>query len=216
MGCKRILLSNEYYPALAQPNVEVVTASIREATETGVITEDGVHHALDTLVLCTGFKVKGHPMMERLYGRDGHSLAQQWGQEMGAYLGTTVSGFPNLFLLTGPYTGLGHNSIIYMLESQFEYVLGALAALAQHGAGALDVRREAMDAFADEMQAKLRGTVWTSGCASWYQDESGKITTVWPTFTWAFRKRTRRFDAAAYVFDARREALPDARAAIAS
>jgi cation diffusion facilitator CzcD-associated flavoprotein CzcO len=216
MGCKRILLSNEYYPALAQPNVDVVTASIREVDETGVITEDGVHHALDTLVLCTGFKVKDHPMTRRLYGRDGRSLAEQWGPEKGAYLGTTVSGFPNLFLLTGPYTGLGHNSIVYMLESQFEYVLGALAALAQRGAGALDVRREALDAFASEMQARLQGTVWTSGCASWYQDESGKITTVWPTFTWAFRKRTRRFDAAAYAFDARREALSDPQRAAAA
>jgi cation diffusion facilitator CzcD-associated flavoprotein CzcO len=213
MGCKRILLSNEYYPALTQPNVEVVTESIHEATETGMITADGVHHELDAIVLCTGFKVLDHPIMQRLHGRDGRSLSEYWGAEKGAYLGTTVTGFPNLFLLTGPYTGLGHNSIIYMLESQFEYVLGALAALKQREAAALDVRREAMEAFASEMQAQLAGTVWTSGCASWYQDENGKVTSVWPSFTWRFRKRTRRFDAAAYDFEARREQLAQPRAA---
>ena len=210
MGCKRILLSNEYYPALTQPNVDVVTASIREVDETGAITEDGVHHTLDAIVLCTGFKVKDHPMMERLFGRDGRSLAECWGPEKNAYLGSTVSGFPNLFLLTGPYTGLGHNSIVYMLESQFEYVLGALRALQKRGAAAFDVRPEAMAAFAAEMQAQLQGTVWTSGCESWYQDESGRITTVWPTFTWRFRRRTRRFDAAAYAFEARREVSAEA------
>jgi cation diffusion facilitator CzcD-associated flavoprotein CzcO len=209
MGCKRILLSNEYYPALAQPNAEVVTESIREVTESGVITTDDRHHELDAIVLCTGFKVVDHPIMHHLYGRGGRSLAEFWGAEKAAYLGTTVTGFPNLFLLTGPYTGLGHNSIVYMLEAQFDYVLGALAALKKRAAAALDVRADAMEAFASEMQAQLQGTVWTSGCASWYQDESGKVTSVWPSFTWRFRKRTRRFDASAYEFEARREPVAD-------
>jgi cation diffusion facilitator CzcD-associated flavoprotein CzcO len=209
MGCKRILLSNEYYPALTQPNASVVTESIREATETGLVTVDGVHHELDTIVLCTGFHVIDHPVMHQLYGRDGRSLAQYWNGDMGAYLGTTVSGFPNLFILTGPYTGLGHNSIVYMLEAQFEYVLGALAALRERDAAALDVRPEAMEAFAAEMQEKLKGTVWTAGCASWYQDQSGKVTSVWPTFTWRFRKRARHFDAQAYHFEPRRQPLSE-------
>jgi cation diffusion facilitator CzcD-associated flavoprotein CzcO len=204
MGCKRILLSNDYYPALAQPNVEVVTEGIREVTPTGLVTSDGTHHEVDTIILCTGFKVTNHPVMDKILAADGRSLVEHWGDSFSAYLGTTVTGFPNLFLLTGPHTGLGHNSVIYMLESQFNYVLGALQTMKQRDAGAVEVRREVMDAFSDEMQTQLAGTVWTSGCASWYLDASGRNTTLWPTFTWRYRARTRRFDAAAYSFEARR------------
>jgi cation diffusion facilitator CzcD-associated flavoprotein CzcO len=205
MGCKRVLLSDEYYPALSQANAEVVTESIVSANEKGLVTSDGRQHEFDAIVFCTGFKVTDHPVMQMFFGRDGRSMAEHWSAETAAYLGTTVAGFPNLFLLTGPYTGLGHNSIIYMLESQFEYILGGLSALRERDAAALDVKREVVSAFCEEMQQKLQGTVWTSGCASWYQDASGKNTTVWPTFTFRYRARTRRFDAQAYAFEARRE-----------
>ena len=201
IGCKRILISNDYYPALTQPNVRVVTDGIAEVRENGILTKDGKFHELDTIVLATGFRVTNHPIMETITGREGRTMAETWANGASAYLGTTVSGFPNLFLLTGPNTGIGHNSIVFMLESQFEYVLGALRALRERGARALDVRADAQAAFSAEMQRGLKGTVWNSGCASWYLDAEGRNTTVWPTFTWRFRNRTRRFDASAYAFE---------------
>jgi cation diffusion facilitator CzcD-associated flavoprotein CzcO len=219
LGCKRILLSNDYYPALAQPNAEVVTEPILEANETGIVTADGTHHALDTIVLCTGFKVTDHPVMNLLYGRDGRSLAEHWAGGAAAYLGLSAAGFPNLFLLSGPNTALGHSSIIYMLESQFTYVLDALAALREQGAAALEVRAEAVEEFCDGVQKKLVGTVWSSGCASWYMDANGRNTTIWPDFTFNYRKRTRKLDRGAYLFEARHasaqaeQTAPAARAA---
>jgi len=213
MGCKRILLSNDYYPALTQQNVEVVTSGIRQVDETGVIDSDGVHHEVDTLILCTGFKVTDHPVMERYFGRDGRSLGEHWRAGATAYLGTTVTRFPNLFVLTGPYTGLGHSSAIYMLESQFNYIIDALRVLKQREAATFEVKREVADAFDAEMQAALEGTVWNSGCASWYLDATGRNTTMWPTHTWSFRKRTRHFDAACYDLQPRVQASAQPREA---
>jgi cation diffusion facilitator CzcD-associated flavoprotein CzcO len=206
LGCKRILISDNYYPALAQPNVEVVTEGVRECTERGLVTKDGVHHEVDTIILCTGFKVQDHPVIHRLRGRDGRTLAEHWEKGgTGAYAGTTVPGFPNLFVLTGPYTGLGHNSMLYMLEAQFTYVVKALEAMTERNAGSVEVRPEAMAAFDQEMQEQLKGTVWTSGCASWYLDNQGRASGVWPTFTWRYKARTRSFDTASYVLEPRQE-----------
>lgn len=213
IGCKRILLSNDYYPALTQRNVKLVTHGITEVRENGVVSSDGTFHELDTLVLATGFKVTDHPITRIIVGRDGRSLAEHWAGGAEAYLGTTVVDFPNFFLLTGPYTGLGHNSIVFMLESQFEYILGALDALGERRAATLEVRPHVAHAFGEEMQAALQGTVWNSGCASWYLDANGRNTSVWPTFTWRFRSRTRQFDAGAYAFEPRRVAAVQAQAA---
>src|SRR5204862_824423 len=148
--------------------------------------------------LCTGFKVTDHPITHRLHGRDGRTLAEHWKHGASSYAGTSVSGFPNLFLMTGPYTAVGHTSIIYMLESQFEYVLGALREMRRLDVGAFDVRPETVSEFAGEMARKQIGTVWNSGCKSWYLDAQGRNTTVWPSFTFRFRSRTRKFDAAKY------------------
>ncbi|MDH5675084.1 MAG: NAD(P)/FAD-dependent oxidoreductase [Myxococcales bacterium] len=203
LGCKRILISNDYYPALDQPNVDVITDSIDRVTANSIVTKDGQRYDVDTIIMCTGFKVTNHPVMEMVFGSDGRSIGEHWKEGAAAYLGTTIAGFPNLFLLSGPYTGLGHNSMIYMLESQFEYILGALSALQQRQAATLQVRAEAAMAFDQEMQDKLEGTVWTSGCASWYLDENGRNTTVWPDFSFRFRNRTRKFDAMNYDFETR-------------
>jgi hypothetical protein len=143
--------------------------------------------------------------MNKFRGRDGRTLAEHWGEAAATYLGTTVTGFPNLFIMTGPYTAVGHTSIIYMLESQFEYVLGALRVMRSENVGALDVRKEALSAFASEMDERLTGTVWNSGCKSWYLDARGKNTSIWPTFTFRFRARTSRFDARAYHQEPRRQ-----------
>jgi cation diffusion facilitator CzcD-associated flavoprotein CzcO len=204
IGCKRMLLSNDYYPALSRPNTEVITSGIRELTESVIVTDDGVAHPVDVIVLCTGFKVTDHPITQRFHGRDGRTLAEHWKSAATSYLGTSVPGFPNLFLMTGPFTGVGHTSLVYMLEAQFEYVAGALREMRRHAIGALDVREDALSAFVHEMDRSVAGTVWNSGCKSWYLDANGRNTTVWPSFTFRFRARTRRFDARAYVAEPRR------------
>lgn len=199
-GCKRLLRSDEFYPALQAENVTLVTDRIVEVAPNGLVTADGVKYEVDTIVWATGFRVTDHPMAGRVHGRDGRTLAEAWGdQGPRAYLGTTVAGFPNLFLLSGPNTAIGHTSLLYMLESQYPYVLGALAHLEASGAAAVDVRPEVLDAYDAELQAKLAPTVWNAGgCSSWYLHESGRNPTIWPDFTWRFRRRTRRFDPEAY------------------
>jgi cation diffusion facilitator CzcD-associated flavoprotein CzcO len=202
IGCKRILQSNDYYPALAQPNVDVVTSGIAEVRERSIVTADGAEHEVDTIIFGTGFHVTDLPFAERVRGAGGVTLAEQWADEgMQAYMGTTVAGFPNLFILVGPNTGLGHTSIVFMIESQVNYVVGALRALQARGAAAVNVRPQAQAAYNEQIQRDLQRTVWnTGGCASWYLDKHGKNTTLWPSFTFTFRQRTRAFDPVAYDF----------------
>lgn len=204
LGCKRVLLSDDYYPSLGQPNVDVVTQGIREVTATGVVTADGTTHEVDTIIFGTGFHVTDFPAARRIWGRDGLLLADAWRDGMQAYVGTTVAGFPNLFLMTGPNTGLGHSSMVYMIESQTAYVLDALAQMDRRGVAALEVRADVQERYNAELAARHDDTVWSrGGCRSWYLDEHGRNTTLWPGFTFEFRRRTRRFDAAAYVLHAR-------------
>jgi cation diffusion facilitator CzcD-associated flavoprotein CzcO/pimeloyl-ACP methyl ester carboxylesterase len=201
-GCKRLMPSNDYYPALNHDNVEVITDRISEIRPHAVETADGAEHPVDTIIAATGFHVTDNPVFEKIRGRGGRSLADTW-RDSGsqAYLGTTVAGFPNLFLLAGPNTGIGHTSLVVMIESQIRYVLDALRTLARRKMGAFEVRPEAQKAFNDEVQRRMRTTVWnTGGCKSWYLDEEGRNTTLWPDFTWRYRLRTRRFDAGAYLF----------------
>jgi cation diffusion facilitator CzcD-associated flavoprotein CzcO len=200
IGCKRILISNDYYPAVSQPNVELVTEGIREVRPHSIVTGDGREVEVDVIIYGTGFRVTDMPAAERVRGRDGRTLSETWAGSMQAYLGTSIAGFPNLFMLVGPNTGLGHNSIVFMVESQVEYVLGALRAMDAGGVASVDVRPDVQDAYNAELQDQLKGTVWaTGGCASWYLDDTGRNTTLWPGSTWPFRRRTRRFDPAAYT-----------------
>jgi cation diffusion facilitator CzcD-associated flavoprotein CzcO len=203
IGCKRILISDDYYPALDEPNVDVVTDGIAEIRERSIVSGDGSEREIDTIILGTGFHVTDPPIAERLRGRDGRTLAEHWtGGSMQAYLGTTISGFPNLFFLVGPNTGLGHNSMVFMVESQLKYVVDCLRTLRDHGAETVEVRREVEDAYNDWLQDHMRGTVWTAGhCQSWYLDEHGRNTTLWPSYSWSFRRRTRRFDPESYVLE---------------
>jgi cation diffusion facilitator CzcD-associated flavoprotein CzcO len=197
--CKRIILSNDWYPAIQAPNVNIVSSGVREVRERSVIDEDGVEREIDTLIFATGFKPAELPIAERIHGRDGRSLAEVWDGSPQAYLGTTVTGFPNLFLFYGPNLNLGHSSIVYMLESQTNYALDALRTMRTRGAAELEVRSEAQDAYNEEIQERLARTVWnTGGCGSWYFDRNGRNSIQWPGFTFEFRRRTRRFDAAAY------------------
>jgi cation diffusion facilitator CzcD-associated flavoprotein CzcO len=212
IGCKRILPSDEWYPALTRHNVEVVTDGIREVRAGSIVTADGTERPVDAIVFGTGFHVTDIPIADRVRGREGRSLSERWDGSPEAYLGTTVAGFPNLFLLAGPNTGLGHNSIVFMIESQINHVDGALQALRRRGAAAVEVRPEVQRSYNQELDRMTRGTVWvTGGCASYYIDRNGHNSTIWPTFTWPFHRRTRRFDEAAYSFDlAPRRAAPPA------
>ncbi|MER6808574.1 NAD(P)/FAD-dependent oxidoreductase [Spirillospora sp. NPDC000708] len=193
MGCKRILLSDTYYPALNRPNVRLVTDPIERVTPSGVATA-GEHHDVDVIVYATGFRSTDFLSPMKIVGRDGRELNEAWRDGAQAHLGITVSGFPNLFLLYGPYTNLGHNSIIYMLESQFRYVLGCVEALRRHGLDWIDVKPDVQDAFTREMRERMRTTVWEAGCQSWYMTEDGRVVNNWPGFTFAYRNATRRPD----------------------
>jgi cation diffusion facilitator CzcD-associated flavoprotein CzcO len=200
IGCKRILISNDYYPALTRENVSLVTDGIREIRPRSILTADGVERPADTIIFGTGFAVTDIPAARRIRGRGGLLLGEAWSEGMQAHKGTTVAGFPNFFMLIGPNTGLGHTSMVYMMEAQVNYVLDGLRQVVVGGIDALEVRPEAQAASNAALQEKMRDTVWTTGgCASWYLDSSGHNTTLWPDFTFRFRRGTRRFDIAAYT-----------------
>jgi cation diffusion facilitator CzcD-associated flavoprotein CzcO len=199
IGCKRVLQSNDWYPAITQPNVELVTDGAAEVVPNGIVSPDGTLHEVDTIVFATGFHVTDTPFSKILRGRAGATMSDQWNGSMQAYRGTAVAGFPNFFMVTGPNTGLGHNSLVYMIEAQLDYLMDALRVLDQRGATRIEVRREAQDAYNVKLQSRMGRTVWNSGgCSSWYLDANGHNTTIWPDFTWRYRQQTRRFDAGAY------------------
>ncbi|MHB8690336.1 MAG: flavin-containing monooxygenase [Solirubrobacteraceae bacterium] len=195
LGCKRILGSSDYYPALTRPNAEVVTDPIERIRKQEIVTADGSVREIDTIIFATGFHVTDNPMTEMVRGRDGRTLADVWQGSPQAYLGMAMPGFPNGFLLVGPNTGLGNNSIVFMIEAQVRYIVGAVKEMSRHGLGAIEVRPDVNAAFQEEVQARMPGTVWTDGgCRSWYLDASGRNSTLWPDFTWRYALRTRRFE----------------------
>jgi cation diffusion facilitator CzcD-associated flavoprotein CzcO len=200
IGCKRILISNDYYPALAAPNAELVTAGIAEVRPKSVVTKDGVERPTDTIVLATGFHVTDLPIAEKIAGRGGRTLAQVWDDGMVTNRSTTVAGFPNLFLLVGPNVGVGHTSMVYMIESQLAYVEDALRVMDEENLELLETTPEAQEEYRALIAEKSRGTVWLAGgCASWYLDRHGHNTTLWPDFTFRFRKLLRTLDRENYV-----------------
>ncbi len=196
IGCKRILISNDFYPALSQPNADVVSSPIAEVRADSIVTQDGVEHPTDAIVLATGFEVTPPPVARMIHGRDGESLGDAWKRDgMKGHRGTTMAGFPNLFMLVGPNTGLGHTSMVYVIESQVQYVLDSLAAMKRDGLAAIEPKRAAQDAYNEGLKAQLDDSVWqTGGCSSWYLDEHGNNTTLWPDFTFRFRKLTSEWD----------------------
>jgi cation diffusion facilitator CzcD-associated flavoprotein CzcO len=179
--------------------VDLVSVPISRITPDAVVTVDGAGTQVDTIIMGTGFAATEPPIAERVHGSGGLTLAQHWRGSPSAYLGTTVAGFPNLFVVTGPNTGLGHSSMVFMMESQANYVVDALKTMAARRIEAFSVDPAAVAAFNDDVQRQLAGTVWNSGCSSWYLDASGRNTSLWPDFTWRYRQRTRRFDAERYT-----------------
>jgi cation diffusion facilitator CzcD-associated flavoprotein CzcO len=200
IGCKRILISNDYFPAVAAPNAELVTAGIAEVRPHSIVTRDGVERPTDTIVLATGFHVTDLPIAGKIRGRDGRSLADVWADGMVTNRSATVAGFPNMFLLVGPNVGVGHTSMVYMIESQVAYVDDALQTMAAEGLAVLETTPQAQEAYRRLIAQKSTGTVWVGGgCASWYLDKHGHNTTLWPDFTFRFRKLTRKLDRENYV-----------------
>lgn len=202
LGCKRVLLSSDFYRALNLPGVEVVTDPITEVTADAVVTADGTAHPADTLILATGFRSHDFVAPMRVTGLDGRDLADEWRDGPSAYLGLTVPGFPNFFLMYGPNTNLGSGSIVHMLESQIAYIVQA-ARLVRRGVRYLDVRREVVDAFDARVRRRLGTTVWNAGgCDSWYLRGAAaggrRNTNNWPGFMLGYRRRTRRLVPAEY------------------
>jgi cation diffusion facilitator CzcD-associated flavoprotein CzcO len=199
MGCKRILLSSDFYPALVRPNVEVVGAGLARVDGRTAIAADGTARDVDVIILATGFRVVETPIAGRITGAGGLTLAQTWGDDMRALRGTTVPGFPNLCLVVGPNTGLGHSSMIHIIESQLHYILDYLAVLDRTGAAALDARPGALERWCADIEARMASSVWaTGGCVSWYLNAAGRNTTLWPGSTLRFRRATRRLDISEY------------------
>jgi cation diffusion facilitator CzcD-associated flavoprotein CzcO len=197
--CKRIILSSRWYPAIQAPNVEIVSSGVAEVRERSLVDGEGVEREIDTLIFATGFKPAELPIAERIRGRDGSSLAEVWNGSPEAYLGTTVTGFPNLLFIYGPNLNTGHSSVVYMLESQIAYALDALRTMRLRGAAEFEVRPQVQAAYNEELQERLADTVWnTGGCGSWYFDRNGRNSIQWPGFTFEYRRRTRRFDAESY------------------
>jgi len=199
IGCKRVLLSDDYYPTFSRANVRLVTDDIERVERAAIRCVDGERIAADVLILGTGFKATDPIPGNMIFGRGGRDLAHAWQSGPEAYLGTTVSGFPNLFFLIGPNTGLGHNSMVYMIESQIRYVMDCLRTMRQQGLGLVEVRDQVQADFNRNLQARLSACVWSSGCQSWYLHPSGKNTTLWPGYTFEFRRRTRHFDLQNYT-----------------
>jgi len=198
MGCKRVLFSNDWYPTLARPNVELVTDPIERVAPGGVVTADGVERPADVIIYGTGFRTLDFLAPMAVTGLGGRKLDEAWHEGAEAYLGMAVSGFPNFFMLYGPNTNLGGNSIIYMLEGQIGYVTGALRALRDENLAWLDVRPEVQRAFNAWVASASRRSVWQSGCHNWYTTASGRNTNNWPVQTFLYRYRVRRFDLSAY------------------
>ncbi|MEM5515891.1 NAD(P)/FAD-dependent oxidoreductase [Henriciella sp. AS95] len=189
VGCRRILIADDYYPALERDNVELITSAPESIDETGVTTPDGKHHEFDILVFATGFETTGWNWSVDVEGLNGHHLNEVWADHPEAYAGITVAEFPNLFVLYGPNTNLGHNSITFMLERQVEYMIKALAALDEASASALMPKKAAQDRWNKELQDKLKKTVWADdACNSWYKTEDGRITQNWSSHTRDYAK----------------------------
>ncbi|RZI44734.1 NAD(P)/FAD-dependent oxidoreductase [Herbaspirillum sp. HC18] len=200
IGCKRILISNDYFPALARPNVEVVTGGIAEVGEHAVVAADGREYPADAIVYGTGFRVTDLLTPVRFLGRGGIDLNDAWKNGPEAYLGLMSAGYPNLFMLLGPNTGLGHNSVVFMAEQQIAHIMQCLRLMRTQGRTSIEVDPQAQRAFNDEVQRRLQTTVWATGCRSWYLNESGRNVTLWPGFTFEYWRRMRKVNRAHYRF----------------
>jgi cation diffusion facilitator CzcD-associated flavoprotein CzcO len=198
-GCKRILFSSQFLPALGRANVELVTEPIARVEPRGIVTADGTLHELDCIVWGTGFKTNDFMFPMRVAGAGGTELNDEWAHGAHAHLGMTVPGFPNMFIMYGPNTNTSGGSIIFYLEAQAGYLRQAMQQMLARGARAIEVRREVEEASDRELQARFAGTAWTR-CDSWYRDASGRIVANWPGYMREYFQRTESLDASEYRF----------------
>lgn len=205
IGCKRILLASDWYPAVDRDNVDLITDDIDHIEADAVVTKDGRRHTADVLIYGTGFHATDFLAPMAITGRDGADLNEVWRDGAEAYKGINVAGFPNLFMLYGPNTNLAHSSIVFMLESQVRYVIQCVQTLCEPDIAAMDVRADRQQAYNDDIQNRLDGTVWTAGCNSWYVNAAGKQTNNWPDFTFAFRRMTAHLALEDYQLEAPRQ-----------
>jgi cation diffusion facilitator CzcD-associated flavoprotein CzcO len=199
LGCKRVLGSDAWYPALTQDNVDVISAGIARVTADGIVDAQGVHHPVDTIIFATGFRVSDVPVSHRIRGRGGRLLADRWQGSPQAHLGMSVNGYPNLFMLLGPNTGLGHNSVLLMIEAQIAYLGRALRYRRAHGLHTLEPTARAQADYVAAVDRGSKGSVWTAGgCLSWYLDVTGRNSTLWPGSVRAYQRRLARFEIGDY------------------
>lgn len=210
IGCKRVLLSDDYYPALRQPNVEVIAEGVARMDESGIVASDGERRDVDVVVLATGFKVPSAGAPMPIYGLGGRKLQDDWAVGAEAYKGISVTGYPNMLYLMGPNTGPGNTSVIFYIESQIRYVVKYLKRLQAFSDGSLNVRPVVQRDFNQRIDRMFQGTTWTSGCHSWYLTEDGRNTTLWPGFSWRYRMMTRHFALGDYELVPHRSASVEA------
>lgn len=199
VGCKRILPSNDWYPTLAKANVELIAGGLAEVRGRTVVAADGSEREVDVIILGTGYHVADIPIAEHVVGAGGRRLQEAWAGTPRAYLGTSIPGFPNFFMLLGPNTGLGHSSMVYMIESQVDHVFAALQARDRAGSAVIEVRPEIHARYNAEIDERMQSTVWElGGCQSYYMDATGRNAVIWPDWTWRFRRLARRDPSDAY------------------
>lgn len=201
VGCKRILISNGWYPALQKPNVDLVTDGIKEIREHSIVTNDNVERDVDCIIFGTGFYVTENPIAAKIYGRDDRQLSQVWKDGEEAYLGASVHGFPNFFFIVGPNVTLGHSSMVYMIETQVNAISHVLKTMEENSSATIEVKLDVQQEYNKGLQKLLGGSIWATGCDSWYKHRSGKITQLWPGFTFTFRRRNQDFKLSDYHFD---------------
>ncbi len=197
-GCKRVLMTNNYYQSLIQSNVEVITDNIAAIGNNFIQTSNGDKHEVDCIICGTGFYVTNNFQFLNIAGANGTALNEVWKTGPEAYLGITISGFPNLFLLAGPNTGIGHTSMIYMIEAQVQYSVDAIKKVWSKKAQAIHVKAEVQDSFNRAVDKQTEQTVWASGCSSWYLDEKGRNAAIWPDFTFKYKQQTLQLNEADY------------------
>ncbi len=211
IGCKRVLITNDFYPALDKPNAELVASGVREIRENSIVADDGTEREVDTIVFATGYETTDPTIYKRIRGRDGRSIDEVWNRRPTFHRATTVAGFPNFFNLCGPGTGSGHGSMIWKAESQTAYVLDALRVMRERDLVSIEVRPDAQDRYMMWVGEDLGETVWArGGCQSWYLDEGGRPTLMWPRTMWRFRRMLRRFDPEHYLLKSAKPAGNDA------
>lgn len=191
LGCKRALMSNDYYPTFLKPHVKLVNDGVSHMTKTGISDDQGNHHKVDAIIYGTGFKATEFLSPMEIHGVDGQELNQAWKEGAEAYLGITVNGFPNLFMLYGPNTNLGHSSIIFMLEKQIKYITKCAQYIVDHDVKSFNVKASVQNKYNQFLADLLKDTIWTLSCHSWYKNEFGKITNNWPTYTFIYEKMTK-------------------------